>query len=54
MVYPSEICSCVPSAVLLGQFLFRFRLFGDENGYYPMLYVADLLNREKDLVEVEI
>ncbi|VDP53330.1 unnamed protein product [Heligmosomoides polygyrus] len=32
----------------------EIQLFGDENGYYPMLYVADLLNREKDLVEVEI
>lgn len=30
----------------------EIQLFGDENGYYPMLYVADLLNREKDLVEL--
>ncbi|PIO55637.1 hypothetical protein TELCIR_22975, partial [Teladorsagia circumcincta] len=27
-------------------------LSGDENGYYPLLYVAELLNREKDLVEI--
>lgn len=30
----------------------EIRLYGDKDGYYPMLYVADLLHRNKDLVEV--
>ncbi|WKX97608.1 hypothetical protein Q1695_013349 [Nippostrongylus brasiliensis] len=31
----------------------EIHLFGDSDGYYPMLYVAELLYRRKDLVELK-